>query len=617
MEKENKLSLLKIIISFLLFLLGLLLRFDYVIINKILYFGSYIIVGYEVIWNALKHIIKGNVLDENFLMTVATIGAFAIGEYPEAVLVMLLYEIGESLQDYQVDKSKKAVEHLMNIKPDYANILENDKIKKIDPVKVSVGDIIIVKPGEKVPLDGKVIEGESFLNTFALTGESVPKRVFPNDDILSGTINTSGTLKLKVTKKFGESTVSKILDLVQNASNKKSKSENFITKFAKIYTPIVVGIAILLMIVPPLLIENTNFNTWIYRALSFLVVSCPCALVISIPLSFFCGIGTSSKMGVLIKGSNYLEALSKANCVVCDKTGTLTEGTFKVRKVESNYLEKEELLKYAAFAEYFSTHPIAISLKEAYGKEINPKNIKNTKEIPGMGTSSLVFSKSVLVGNEKLMEKYNISFEKYEGIETVVYVVIDNKYAGYITISDEIKRDSFEAVRELKRVGIENVIMLTGDKEDIAKSVAKKLKIKEYYANLLPQDKVSLLEKITQNREYGNVIFVGDGINDAAALSLADIGVAMGAIGSDAAVEASDIVIMTDEISRLAHSINISKKTMKIVRQNIVFSISIKILVLLLSAFGITNMWIAIFADVGVSLLAIMNATRVMMYKEK
>lgn len=615
MEKERNLKFLKIAISFVLFFVALFIKSD---INRVLYLLAYILVGYEVIIKSFRHIVKGNVFDENFLMSIATIGAFAIGEYPEAVLVMLLYEIGESLEDYQVDKSRKEVEKLMNIKPDYANVWKDGKIEKTDPLSVSVGDIILVKPGEKVPLDGIVIEGESNLNTFALTGEVLPRKVMVGDSVLSGVINNTGTLKLKVVKEFSESTVSKILDLVENASSKKSKSENFITKFAKIYTPIVVVIALLLMIVPPLLISNTDFNTWVYRALSFLVVSCPCALVISIPLSFFCGIGTSSKFGVLIKGSNYLEALSKPSCIVCDKTGTLTEGVFKVRKVESKFLEREELLKYASFAEYFSTHPIAISLRDAYGKNIDSKNIKNTKEIPGMGTSSVVFSKKVLVGNEKLMEKYNISFERYDGVDTVVYVAIDNKYAGYITISDEVKKDSFKAVRKFREVGIKNIIMLTGDREDIAKDVSDKLEIKEYYANLLPQDKVSLLEKIMKKeKNRGNVIFIGDGINDAPVLSLADIGVAMGAIGSDAAVEASDVVIMTDELSRLAQSINISKKTMKIVRENIIFSISIKILVLLLSALGITNMWIAIFADVGVSLLAIMNATRVMMYKEK
>ena len=616
MTKKMKKKLIRIIISFILLVLAFILKLDNVIINNILFIISYLIVGYDIILKALRNITRGKVFDENFLMTIATIGAFFIGEFPEAVAVMLFYQVGELFQSYAVDKSRKSVSELMDIRPDYANLYHNEKTERVEPNKVKIGDIILIKPGEKIPLDGIVVEGNSHLNTLALTGESMPRSVTETDEVLSGCINNEGILKVKVTKEFGESTVSKILDLVENASSRKSKSENFISKFAKYYTPIVVIIAILLAFIPPLILD-TNFKTWIYRALSFLVVSCPCALVISIPLSFFGGIGASSKIGVLVKGSNYLEALANAEIVVCDKTGTLTEGIFKVQKVNAIDYSKEDLLKYTSYAENYSNHPIALSIKEAYGKDINEKLVTKTKELKGKGVIAKVESKEVLVGNEKLIEEYNIDYKKSNDIGTVIYIAIDKKYAGSITISDKIKDDAYKAVKEFRRNNVKKIVMLTGDRKEISKNVSKELKLDNYYAELLPQDKVKKVESLMQEKSIdGKLVFIGDGINDAPVLALSDIGVAMGGLGSDAAIEAADIVIMTDEPSKLANAIKISKKTMQIVKENIIFAITVKILVLLLSAVGIATMWAAVFADVGVSVIAIINALRILRVKE-
>ena len=616
MTKKIKKKLIRIIISFILLVIAFILKLDNVIINDILFIISYLIVGYDIILKALRNITRGKVFDENFLMTIATIGAFFIGEFPEAVAVMLFYQVGELFQSYAVDKSRKSVASLMDIRQDYANVYRNEEINKVNPNDVNIGEIILIKPGEKIPLDGIVVEGNSLLNTLALTGESMPKSVTEGDEVLSGCINNEGILKVKVTKKFGESTVSKILDLVENASSRKSKSENFISKFAKYYTPIVVIIAILLAFIPALILDS-NFKTWIYRALSFLVVSCPCALVISIPLSFFGGIGASSKIGVLVKGSNYLEALANTEIVVCDKTGTLTEGIFKVQKVNAIDYSKEDLLRYTSYAENYSNHPIALSIKEAYGKDINEKLVTKTKEIKGKGVIAKVDSKEVLVGNEKLMEEYNVDYKKSNSIGTIIYIAIDKKYAGSIIISDKIKDDVYKAVKEFRENNVKKIVMLTGDREEISKNVSEELKLDNYYTELLPQDKVKKLETLMQEKSIdGKLVFIGDGINDAPVLALSDIGVAMGGLGSDAAIEAADIVIMTDEPSKLANAIKISKKTMQIVKENIVFAITVKILVLLLSALGATTLWCAVFADVGVSVIAIINALRILRVKE-
>lgn len=613
MSRKMNRQLIKIIISLLLVVISLLLKLDAELYNNILYVIAYIIVGYDIVLKAVRNIFKGKVFDENFLMTVATIGAFCIGEFPEAVAVMLFYQVGELFQSYAVDKSRKSIASLMDIRPDYANVYREDEIERVDPDEVNIGEITLVKPGEKIPLDGVVVEGESMLNTQALTGESVPRKVSINDEVLSGCINNDGILKIKVSKEFGESTVSKILDLVENAGSRKSKSENFISKFAKYYTPIVVIVAVALAIIPSLVMKDSLFSDWLYRALSFLVVSCPCALVISIPLSFFGGIGAASKIGVLIKGSNYLEALASAEIVVCDKTGTLTEGVFKVQKMSAYGYSDDDLLRYAAYAEGFSNHPISLSLKQAYNKEINEKLVTKTQEISGKGVKALVDGKMVLVGNEKLMREYNIKFKKCEETGTIVYVAINDEYAGTILIADKIKEDSYKAVKLFKNNHVEKVVMLTGDRENISESVANELNLDEYHAELLPQDKVSWVEKLmTQKSSGGKLIFVGDGINDAPVLALSDIGVAMGGLGSDAAIEAADVVIMTDEPSKIANSVQISKKTMRIVRQNIVFAIAVKIGVLILSAFGLASMWAAVFADVGVSVLAIINALRIL-----
>ena len=608
-----KKKLYKIIISAILFIIALVVPFQNIWINRAIYLISYIIVGFEILKKAVRNIKRGKVFDENFLMSVATIGAFAIQEFPEAVAVMLFYQIGELFQDYAVDKSRKSISDLMDLRPDYANVLRNGKEEKIDPDGVKIDEIIIVKPGEKVPLDGVIIEGNSFIDTKGLTGEPKPRRVAESNEILSGCINLEGILKIRVKKEYDESTVSKILELVENASSKKSKSEKFITKFAKYYTPIVVIIAIFLALIPPLIIKNATFSDWLYRALSFLVVSCPCALVISIPLSFFGGIGGASKNGILIKGSNYLEALSNLETVVFDKTGTLTEGVFKVQKINSIGISEEELLQIAAYAEWYSNHPIAKSVKQEYSKNVEEVKIKNVKEITGKGILASIDEKQVLIGNEKLMQEYNINYEKSKEVGTILYIAIDNVFSGTILISDKIKDDSVKCIELIKTNGIKQTIMLTGDKKEIAENISKKLGIDKVHSELLPDEKVKKMEELLKNKTQNKKIaFVGDGINDAPVLALADIGIAMGGLGSDSAIEAADIVIMTDEPSKISIAIKISKKTMKIVRENIIFAITIKIIVLILSALGIATMWEAVFADVGVAIIAILNSLRML-----
>ena len=609
---------IKIIISAILFVLALVIPFSNEWINNGLFIISYLVVGFEILKKAIRNIFRGKVFDENFLMAVATIGAFAIGEFPEAVAVMLFYQVGELFQSYAVDKSRKSIASLMDIRPDYANIEKDGKIEKVDPDEVKIGDIIIVKTGEKIPLDGIVVEGTSSLDTMALTGESVPRVVKTEDEVLSGCINKDGLLKIRVTKEFGESTVSKILDLVENANSKKSKSENFITKFAKYYTPTVVIIAVLLAFIPPIILKDfSTFSVWLYRALSFLVVSCPCALVISIPLSFFGGIGGASKMGILIKGSNYLEALANTETVVFDKTGTLTEGIFEVQDIYAEGIEKDELLRIVAHAENYSNHPIAKSVKKAYNKEIDENIIKNPQELSGKGIWAKIDEKDILVGNEKLMLEEKIDFEKCDEVGTILYVAIDKKYVGYVLIADKIKQDSSKTIRELKAMNIKETVMLTGDKKEVGEYVAKKLNMDKVYTELLPDGKVEKVEELLkQKSEKGKLVFVGDGINDAPVLTISDIGVAMGGLGSDAAIEAADIVIMTDETSKISKAINLSKKTMRIVRENIIFAIFVKIAVLVLTAFGASTMWEAVFADVGVSVIAIINALRMLNIKK-
>lgn len=581
-----------------------------------LFIISYIIVGGDVVKRAVKNIFKGQVFDENFLMSIATIGAFFIGEYPEGVAVMLFYQVGELFQSYAVGKSRKSIASLMDIRPDYANVKKGDELVKVDPDEVQIGDIIVIKAGEKIPLDGKVIEGSSMIDTSALTGESVPREVEVGSDILSGCININGVITAEVTKEFGESTVSKILDLVENASSKKSNSEQFITKFARYYTPVVVIIAVFLAIIPPLVIDGATFSDWIYRALAFLVVSCPCALVISIPLSFFGGIGGASKKGVLVKGSNYLEALAETEIVVFDKTGTLTKGVFNVQEIHPEGVSKEELLELTAHAESYPNHPISLSLKRAYSKEIDNGRISDVEEISGHGVIATVDGKKVMAGNIKLMKMMDIPYFKGELIGTIVHVAVNNKYIGYIVIADEVKEDSAQAIKELKAANIKQTVMLTGDNKSIGSKVAKELGLDKVYAELLPADKVEKLEELfSQKSKKGKLAFVGDGINDAPVLARADIGIAMGGLGSDAAIEAADVVIMTDEPSKIATTMKISKKTLKIAHQNIVFAIGIKIIVLILSAFGITTMWAAIFADVGVTIIAVLNAFRALNVK--
>ena len=619
----------RIIIGGVVYLIAILLSIKVEGIQFALFLASFLIVGGDVVVRALRNITKGNVFDENFLMSLATIGAFFIGEFPEGVAVMLFYQIGELFQSYAVTQSRKSIASLMDIRPDYANVKRGDELVRMDPEEVHIGDIIVIKAGEKIPLDGKVLEGNSMIDTAALTGESMPRDIEIGSDLLSGCININGVITAEVTKEFGESTVSKILDLVENASSKKSKSEQFITKFARYYTPIVVIIAAVLAIVPPLVLEGATFHVWIYRALSFLVVSCPCALVISIPLSFFGGIGGASRKGILIKGSNYLEALAQTEIIVFDKTGTLTKGVFNVQEIhpeeklnniqegKPDYYTKEELLELTAYAESYSNHPISLSLKRAYNKEIDNQRITNVEEISGHGVSAVIDGKMVFAGNNKLMEKMDIPYYKGELVGTIVHVAVDNHYAGYIVIADEVKADAAQAIKDLKAANIKQTVMLTGDSESVGIKVAKELGLDQVYAELLPADKVDKMEELfTHLSERGKLAFVGDGINDAPVLARADIGIAMGGLGSDAAIEAADIVIMTDEPSKIATAMKISKKTLRIAYQNIVFAIGIKVIVLCLSAFGYASMWAAVFADVGVTILAVLNSFRALRVKD-
>ena len=591
------------------------------VLKLALYLITYIIIGHDILKKAVKGIIKGQVLDENFLMAIATVGAFIMAiysrseDYLECVAVMLFYQIGELFQSYAVGKSRDNIAALMDIRPDYANIMQDGELTRVDPEDVSVGSVIIVQPGEKVPLDGVVVKGSSSLNTSALTGESLPRDVAEGEEIISGCINMTGVIEVRTTKEFGDSTVSKILDLVENASSRKSKSEDFIKRFAKVYTPAVCIGALILATLPPVIsrivIGNSNWNLWFYRALTFLVVSCPCALVISIPLSFFAGIGGASHAGVLVKGSNYLEALSQVTTVVFDKTGTLTKGSFEVSGIHHNRLEEEKLLEYAALAECASSHPISRSLIDAYGKALDRSRVSDIEEISGHGICARVDGHNVLVGNDKLMKSYNVDYRDCHSVGTVIHVAIDNEYQGHIVISDVVKPEAKEAIAALKKLGIHNTVMLTGDSSKVAAAVADSMGIDRVLSELLPQDKVSELEKLLETKSpKDKLAFVGDGINDAPVLSRADIGIAMGAMGSDAAIEAADVVLMDDNPMQIAKAIKISKKCIGIVRQNITFALSIKFACLILSAVGIANMWLAIFADVGVMVIAVLNAIR-------
>ena len=607
--QNNTNLIIKILVSVILLISALSLDFSETF-KLVLFLTAYIVAGGDVLLTALKNIFKGDVFDENFLMGIATLGAFAIKEYPEAVMVMVLYQIGEYFQHRAVEKSRKSISDLMDIRPDYANIEENGEIIKKSPENIHIGDIIIVKPGEKIPLDGIVIEGKAAVDTSALTGESVPKALKSGDNAISGCINTNGVLKIKVTKAFSDSTVSKILQLVENAGSKKAKTENFITKFARYYTPAVVAGAIILAVIPPI-VTGTSFGIWFERALTFLVISCPCALVISVPLGFFAGIGGASKCGVLIKGSSYLETLSKPYAVVFDKTGTLTKGSFKVTEIcPANGISTDELLKLAAYSENFSTHPIALSIKEAFAKPINSNEIKDVEEIAGNGVKAYVNNDFILSGSAKLMEKFGIEYIPYTASGTTIYTAKNGKFIGHLTISDEIKEDSKNAIDGLKKLGV-TTVMLTGDAKEPAEMTAEQLGIDTTYSQLLPSDKVEKLEEILSKKPAGKtVIFAGDGINDAPVLTRADVGIAMGGMGSDAAIEAADAVIMDDTPSKILTAIKISQKTMRIVRQNIVFAIGVKVLFLILGAMGFMTMWGAVFADVGVALLAVLNSLR-------
>ncbi len=578
------------------------------------YLTSYLIIGGEVLQRAGKNILRGRIFDENFLMVIATIGAFAVGEFPEGVAVMLFYQIGESLQDMAVGRSRKSIAQLMDIRPDYANLKIGENEKKVSPADVSVGDHIIARPGEKIPLDGIVVDGNSMMNTSALTGESVPRGVKTGDTVLGGFINMDGLLTIEVTKRFEESTVSKILGLVEDSASKKALTENFITKFARYYTPVVVFVAIALATIPPLIVEGAVFSDWVYRALVFLVISCPCALVISIPLGFFGGIGGASRHGILIKGGNYLEALNNVHIVVFDKTGTLTKGVFKVTEINTDMgVSKDELLEYTAYAEGYSNHPIATSILAAYGKEINREDIENYEEISGHGVRAEVKGKKILAGNKKLMDREGVIYRSVETVGTAIYVAVEGTFIGSIIISDELKEDSKDTISMLKDIGVNKTVMLTGDNEGVGKKVAGQLGIDEVYSELLPDEKVKEIELLSkQKSSKGKLVFVGDGINDAPVLARADIGVAMGGLGSDAAIEAADVVLMTDEPMKLISAIKIAGRTNRIVWQNILFAIAVKIIILVSGAGGIATMWEAVFADVGVALIAVLNSMRVM-----
>ena len=600
-----KKSIIKIVISLIFGTAAIVTDIQWLKIA--LFFMSYISIGYEVIFEAIENIKNKEFLGEEFLMVIASIGAFTIGEYPEAIGVILFFQVGEIFEEYAEDKSKKSIESLMNLKPDIANVKEGNNVITKKPEEVKIGDIIVVKPGERVPLDGTVISGEALIDTSALTGESVPRVVSANSEILSGVINTNGVLEIKVTKEFKESTLSKILDLVENAGEKKAHTEKFITKFAKVYTPTVIILAVLIFVIPTLILKM-DFNTWLYRALAFLVTSCPCALVVSVPLSFFGGIGGASRKGILVKGSNYLELLANIDTVVFDKTGTLTKGNFKVQNINA-IGSKDELLETAAYIESFSNHPIAKSILESYGKEVDKQKITEYEEISGHGVTALVDGKKVFLGNSKLMEKIGIKVQEEKNAATVVYIAIDGEYAGKIEIADEIKEDSKLAINNLKKQGIKKVVMLTGDRKQVGEEVAKKLNIDNVFTELLPTDKVEKLQELLNGKNQG-VAFVGDGLNDAPVLAMADVGIAMGGYGTDAAIEAADVVIMTDEPSKICEAIKTARKTIKISKENITFAIGVKILVLLLVFLGIAKMWEAVFADVGVTVLATLNALR-------
>lgn len=630
MSRKQKKMLVRIIVTAVLFA-GLFVFEKFVpitsrILRLAVYMVPYIVISYDILKKAFKGIIKGQVFDENFLMAVASVGAVAIavyenGSYNEAVAVMLFYQIGELFQSYAVGKSRRSISELMDIRPDYANIEVDGKIEQVDPDEVEVGSIIVVSAGEKVPIDGVIVEGSTTLDTAALTGESVPRSVKESDEVISGCINLTGTVRIRTTKPFGESTVSKILDLVENSSSKKSKSEQFISKFARIYTPAVCGGALALALLPPVVSliigKDAMWLTWIYRALTFLVISCPCALVISIPLSFFAGIGGASKEGVLVKGSNYLETLSKTKIVVFDKTGTMTKGNFEVTEIAPVGVENNELLRLAAYAESYSSHPISKSIKSAYGKEIDNAKISDVNEISGNGVLAVVDGKKIAVGNSKLMDKLGVEYTACSKVGTVVYVAVDGKYCGYILISDALKPTSVAAVKAMKDCGVRKTVMLTGDSKKVADAVAKELGADEVYSELLPADKVSQVERLLADKgEKEKLAFVGDGINDAPVLSRADIGIAMGALGSDAAIEAADIVLMDDDPMKISKAIKISSKCLRIVNENIYFALGVKALCLILGAVGIANMWVAIFADVGVMVIAVLNAIRALSVKK-
>lgn len=620
LTKKQKKVLLRIMISGLLLIIAYILT-DFVFpdINRWVKLGIFLIpygiIGWDILWRAVKNIAHGQIFDENFLMCIATVGAFALGEYPEGVFVMLFYQVGELFQSYAVGKSRRSISEMMDIRPDYANIYRNGEIVQVDPEKVKIGDTIVIKPGERVPLDGVVTKGKSSLDTAALTGESLPRSVEEGDDLISGCVNMEGLLEIQVTKEFGQSTVSKILDLVENSSSKKAKAENFITKFARYYTPCVVIGAVLLAILPPLILGG-NWGEWVQRALIFLVISCPCALVISVPLSFFGGIGGASKKGILVKGGNYLEVLARTEYVVFDKTGTLTKGVFNVTAIHPDNCSEHDLLELAALAESGSNHPIAKSVREAYGNESDLSRVKDIKEISGHGVKALIDGRTVFAGNDKLMEQAGVKWHPCHRTGTTVHIAIDGDYAGHLVISDEVKPDSKQAIASLKNMGIRKTVMLTGDAKEVGEATAKELGLDEVYTKLLPADKVEIVEKLLKEKSSkASLAFVGDGINDAPVLSRADVGIAMGGVGSDAAVEAADIVLMDDKPSKIGTAVAIAKRTLGIVRQNIVFALAVKLAVMILGAFGVANMWEAVFADVGVSVIAIINAMRALNVK--
>ena len=615
-EIEEKSGILGFIKENILLILGIVLYVAAMIFKDsmsqvaILFILSYVLVGGKVVLTALKNIRRGQIFDENFLMSVATLGAIAIGEYPEAVAVMVFYEVGELFQGYAVNTSRKSITTLMNVKAEYANLITEEGEVKVKPESVKIDDILVVKPGERIPLDGIIIEGTGSIDTSALTGESMPREVAENDEILSGSINLSSVIKMKVTKNFGESTISRILEMVENAGSRKAETEKFITKFCRYYTPAVVFSAIALAVIPLFIFKDANFSTWLYRALSFLVVSCPCALVVSVPLGLFAGIGAASKKGILVKGGNYLEAMKDIDIVVFDKTGTLTKGNFKVTEINAEGISEEELLKVSAIGESFSNHPIAQSIVKEYGREINKDEIKNYEELSGHGIKAVIDGKETLIGNYKLMKKYEINCSEVNTSGTTVYIAINGRYSGNIVIEDEIKEDSKQAIKRLKEIGVKKTVMLTGDNKKAAEKVASQLGLDEVYSELLPIDKVTNVEKLLSKDKNRKLAFVGDGINDAPVLARADIGVAMGGIGSDAAIEAADVVLMKDSPISLADGIMVARKTNKILWQNIIFSLGVKIAVLILISFGMASMWGAVFADVGVTLIAVLNSMR-------